>query len=484
MKIELCRENLNFELYDTILVTADGCGNLSCGDSWVKEKYSCVRGDDLFEENAGELYGLRTEKTAPKNVIFLCIGQTDDLTLEKAEEYFAKAAKEAVRMKGEKMLVLFPETFREELVQKACEAMQLAQYTFKKYQTKEPEHKKWLQLTVSYPREIGALLDEAEKLAAATMFARDLGNEPANVITPTALGQAAVAAGKKFGFEVELYGPREIKELGMYAYYSVGMGSDEPMQLIVMKYLNNPQSSEITGFVGKGMTYDSGGYALKSASGMATMKIDMAGSAGVIGAMCAIADNHIKANVVAVVAACENMVSGHAYRNGDIIPTMSGKYVEVGNTDAEGRLTMIDAITYAIRKLGATSIIDIATLTGSAVSNFGREMAPVLYSDDTLWENVKHAAQLANDKVWPMPCDENLGKGNDSKIADIKNIGGSFGGTIAAGMFIREFTEGLPWAHLDMAGPSAVDEDRPICVKGSTGWGTRLLYHLIKEINR
>lgn len=321
-------------------------------------------------------------------------------------------------------------------------------------------------------------IEESVVLAEAIINARHMVNEPACIITPSVLADMAVNLGKTHGFEVEVHGPDWIQEKGLDAYWAVAKGSDEEPRFIVMRIMNNPASDKKLGYIGKGMCYDSGGYAIKPAAGMNTMQTDMAGSAAVINAMAALARTKAPVNVVAVVAACENMISGHAYRNGDIISSYAGKFIEVDNTDAEGRLTLADAMTYAYKDEKATKLIDIATLTGAVIVALGYHYTAALTDDEELWNNIVKAQESCGDKVWRLPVDDEYAKQNESKFADIKNAGGRDAGTITAGHFLRSFAGKTPFMHLDIAATSWMDSANDYNPYGGTGVGTELLYRL------
>ena len=267
----------------------------------------------------------------------------------------------------------------------------------------------------------------------------------------------------------------------MKAFLSVGMGSSRKPRLIVMRYMGDNENSEVLGLVGKGLTYDSGGYSLKPSNSMVGMNGDMGGAAVVIGAMSAIAKNKLKKNVVAVVAACENLVSGEAYKPGDIIGSMAGKTIEVLNTDAEGRLTLIDAITYIIEKEGATKVIDLATLTGAAIVALGNYTTALMTNDEDFYDDFMRAADVTDEIFWRMPTFKHYRKQILGEKADLKNVDPNGAGTIVAGMFLKEFVQDKPWIHLDIAGTS--DTKAPISeyiVKGGTGTPVRTLYYLAK----
>lgn len=267
----------------------------------------------------------------------------------------------------------------------------------------------------------------------------------------------------------------------MHAFLSVARGSAKEPKFIVMSYEGNPQSKEKIALVGKGLTYDSGGYCLKTDSGMKTMHSDMAGSASVIGALKAIAKSKIKKNVVAIVAACENMISGDAYKTGDIIGSMSGKTIEVGNTDAEGRLTLADALWYASTVEKADKIVDVATLTGACVVALGHITTGAITNNESFMKDLKEASYISGENVWELPNFEEYKESYKADFADLSNMGKDGAGTITAGLFLSEFVNDTPWIHLDIAGTSYSSSERGYLPKGATGVPVKTLYYLVKE---
>ena len=299
---------------------------------------------------------------------------------------------------------------------------------------------------------------------------------------PEVLAEEAVKAGKESGFEVEVHGLEKIKELKMEAFLNVAKGSAKEPKLIVMRYMGNPeQKGEILGLVGKGLTFDTGGYSLKPSPSMVDMKSDMGGSASVIGAMTAIAKAKLKINVVAVVASCENAISGDAYKPGDIIGSMAGKTIEIDNTDAEGRLTLIDAVTYAIEKENVTEVIDLATLTGACLVALGETTTGVITNNQDFYKELEDVSKYTGEKMWQLPAFDDYRPLYKSDVADLKNTGGRFGGTITAGMFIGEFVQDKPWLHLDIAGTAWTGKQTDLSIKGGTGAPVYTLFELAKK---
>jgi leucyl aminopeptidase len=322
---------------------------------------------------------------------------------------------------------------------------------------------------------------EARIIGESQNFTRDLVNEPSNRMTPTILGERAKKMSAEVGLKCEVYGADKIKELKMGAFWSVAQGSDEPPALIVMRYepAGAPENPVI-GLVGKGITFDTGGISIKPAEGMEKMKYDMAGGATMIGAMRAIALLKPKIRVIGIVTATENMPSGKAQKPGDVQIAMSGKSIEIINTDAEGRLVLADGLHYA-KQLGATHLIDAATLTGAVVVALGYANAGVFANDDAMYQRLRKANEKAGEKMWRLPLDDEYKEQIRSTIADIMNTGGRWGGAINAAMFLQEFAEDTPWIHLDIAGTAWMEDQKPWIAKGPSGIAVRSLVQLVKD---
>ncbi len=328
--------------------------------------------------------------------------------------------------------------------------------------------------------EAGARRGEA--LAKATMLTRDLVNRPANLVTPTAMAQAAADIARRGGLSLEVLERADFERFGMGALVSVAKGSDEPAKLIVLRYQPGaPRGGEPVALVGKGLTFDSGGISLKPGDGMEGMKSDMAGGAAVLGAMEAVVVLKPAVEVIGVIPATENMPSGHASRPGDVVRAMNGKTIEIISTDAEGRMILADAICYA-KKLGAARIVDLATLTGACVVALGNVRAGLFSNDDGLAAAVEQAAAEAGEKVWRMPVDPEYREQIKSDVAEIKNTGGRPAGAITGALFLKEFAGDTPWVHLDIAGVAMSQRDLPFTPKGATGFGVRTLARLVESM--
>src|SRR5215472_10432195 len=323
-------------------------------------------------------------------------------------------------------------------------------------------------------------MEQARIVGESQNFTRELVNEPSNRLTPTILADRAKKMCESVGLKCEVMGPQKIKELKMGAFWSVAQGSDEEPRLIVMRY--EPQGAPekpVLGLVGKGITFDTGGISIKPADGMEKMKCDMAGGAAMIGAMRAIALLKPRVKVISIVCATENMPSGHAQKPGDVQIAMSGKAIEIINTDAEGRLVLADGLHYA-RTLGCTHLFDAATLTGAVVVALGMVNAGVFANDEDIYRHFTLALERSGEKFWRLPLDPEYGEMIRSNIADIMNTGGRYGGAITAAMFLKEFVDDTPWIHLDIAGAAWMEENKSWIAKGPTGIAVRSLVEFAK----
>ncbi len=323
---------------------------------------------------------------------------------------------------------------------------------------------------------MGTIIGEAQN------FTRDLVNEPGNRMTPTILADRAKKMSDEVGLKCEIYGPDKIKELKMGAFWSVSQGSVEEPRLIIMRYepAGAPEKP-VLGLVGKGITFDSGGISIKPSDGMEKMKYDMAGGAAMIGAMRAIAQLKPNVRVIGIVCASENMPSGAAQKPGDVQIAMSGKSIEIINTDAEGRLVLADGLHYA-KQLGATHLIDAATLTGAVVVALGTINAGIFCNDDDFYSQFNASLKASGEKMWRLPVEEEYRDMIKSSIADIVNSGGRWGGAVTAAMFLKEFVGDTPWIHLDIAGVAWTEDAKPWIAKGPSGTPVRSLVEFVQSV--
>jgi leucyl aminopeptidase len=323
---------------------------------------------------------------------------------------------------------------------------------------------------------------EGAILAESQNFARQLINEPGNVLTPSELGRRAAAMAQENGLQCEVHSTDKLKELKMGAFLSVAQGSAQPPALIVLRYepAGTPANGPTLGLVGKGITFDTGGISIKPADNMEKMKYDMAGAAAMLGAMRAIAQLKPKIRVIAVICSAENMPSGTAYKPGDITTAMSGKTIEVINTDAEGRLVLADGLHYA-QQLGATHLINAATLTGAVAVALGQINAGVFTNNEDTYQHFTQAAERSGERFWRLPVEEEYRELIVSQIADIKNTGGRYGGSITAAMFLKEFVGDTPWLHLDIAAMAWNDDAKGWTASGPTGVGVRTIAEWVRS---
>lgn len=474
-------KNITLECVDGLIMTVfeDGENN--------SVELENIINSTTFKGREGDLFYITELSEKIKYKIFIGLGKKEFLNGEILRNAMAKAAKKARELNIEKIGIEFFETNKICVggrVKAITEGMRLALYSFDKYKEQKNTYNPEIYISgvpVQKLDKATERLEEVNNLIDGVIKARDLINEPANAIYPESLANEAIKIGAECGFEVQVFDEKECEELEMKAFLAVGKGSSKKPRFIVMRYIGDKENTDILGLVGKGLTYDSGGYSLKPSNSMVGMNGDMGGAAVVIGTMAAIAKNKLKKNVVAVVAACENLVSGAAYKPGDIIGSMAGKTIEVLNTDAEGRLTLIDAITYIIQKEGATKIIDLATLTGAAIVALGNYTTALMSNDEDFYEDFMKAANVTDEIFWRMPTFKHYRKQILGEKADLKNVDANGAGTIVAGMFLKEFVQDKPWIHLDIAGTS--DTKAPISeyiVKGGTGTPVRTLYYLVK----
>ena len=364
--------------------------------------------------------------------------------------------------------------------------MKLRAYRFDKYHTKQPASSKptlrKASIHTDSVTEAKRLFARAEAVLDGVYLTRDLVSEPANVLHPVSYAKEIKKLAED-GVDVEVLGEKAMKKLGMGALLAVGQGSDHESQMVIMQWNGAPKarSKKPIAFIGKGVTFDTGGISLKPPQGMEQMKWDMGGSAIVVGVMKALAARKAPVNAVGIVGLVENMPSGGAQRPGDVVTSLSGQTIEVLNTDAEGRLVLADALWYCQDRFKPQVMIDLATLTGAMIVSLGHEHAGVFTDDDTLSERLIAAGRLSGDKVWRMPLDPAYDKLIDSPIADMKNIGGSGAGSITAAQFLKRFTHGVTWAHLDVAGMVWSDKNGALWEKGATGYGVRLLDRFVAD---
>jgi len=406
-----------------------------------------------------------------------------------AVEAGAATAYKTLQLSGAAELLIIPPACKTNPALRAAKAAfgaRLAAYRFDRYRTTEKAEKKpsivTIKVGVDDPAATEAAYGPLAALADAIEFSRDLVSEPPNILYPAEYARRAKAL-EALGLKVEVLGEAEMEKLGMGSLLGVGQGSRRESQLVVMQWLGaaDPAAQPIA-FVGKGVTFDTGGISIKPAEGMEDMKFDMGGSAAVIGLMHALAGRKAKANVIGVLGLVENMPDGNAQRPGDIVTTMSGQTIEVINTDAEGRLVLADALWYTQDRFKPQFMVDLATLTGAIIIALGNDYAGLFSNNDALSDKLLAASRAENELLWRMPIPAAYEKQFDSMAADMKNIGGRAGGSITAALILQKFVNGLPWAHLDIAGTAwKKPSSDPTIPDGASGFGVRLLNRLVAD---
>jgi leucyl aminopeptidase len=411
-----------------------------------------------------------------RRIIVAGVGRKDKFNTEKLRRAAALVGQRARALDLAEISLVPPSGDRAENAQAVVEGVALALYEYKRFKSKNNRPLK-LQ-TVRVDGDADAVR-RGEIYAAATCLTRDLVNDPPSVCTPRYLADAAKRIAKK-GIGIKVFDEKAIRKMGMGGVEGVAIGSTEPARFVHLTYKASGARKTVA-IVGKGITFDSGGLCLKPADGMLNMKDDMSGAGAVIGIFSALAELKPRVNVHGIFAATENMPGGSAYKTRDVLRAMNGKTMEIINTDAEGRLILADALSYASR-LKPSEIIDMATLTGACVVALGPDMSALFTASDKLQKGLLAASKAQGEKVWPMPLENEYMEMIKSDVADMKNSGGRWGGAITAALFLREFVDdGIPWAHLDIAGPALVENDRPYRPAGGTGVMVRTLLRYLEE---
>ncbi len=438
----------------------------------------------LFKGGEEEVFSHMDMETG-KIHVFLGLGEEGKVDEEVLRLASFKGAKELSKLKVKKASVTLPK-FSGLCYKKSskafAEGLYHAEYRFDKYLSKKQDfnlEEVSLFLLEGKEEKVLPQLKEIEHIMDGIFLTRNLINEPAITLTPKALADKAKKELEPLGVEVTILSKVECEKLGMTAFLAVAKGSTNEPQGIIMRYKGGKEEAPL-GLVGKGVTFDTGGYSLKPGPSMMTMNGDMGGSGVVIGAMKAIALNKLERNVTAVVLATDNMVSGDAYVPGDIVGSMAGKTIEIHSTDAEGRLTLADAVYYSIKHEGVKEVVDVATLTGACVVALGEFNTGAFTNNKELYGRIEKAAEEAGEPMWQLP----LSKGYRDLIkgdrGDLKNTGGRWGGASTAAAFIEAFVEDTPWVHLDIAGTSDIASARGYLPKGATGMPVKTLYYYVK----
>ena len=411
---------------------------------------------------------LETEMTYPSkvNTRAICVVKTDK---QSDDDWRNIGGKYYSRYKEQVDHVYFDD----EMPKEVYDGAMMAKYSFSKYKTKDKP---------SYAEIHVDDIDTIDTLHESVYFSRDLVSEPGNVLYPAEYAKRINDTLSPLGVNVKIYHQAQLEEMGLSLLLSVGQGSARDSYVVVMEHLNGKNGKDPIALVGKCVTFDTGGISLKPGRNMGDMKYDMGGSAAVVGAMHAIAKNKLKQNVVGIVGLVENMPDGTAIKPGDVVTSLSGLTVENLNTDAEGRLVLADILTYIQNEYSPCCMVDLATLTGAIVATLGNEMAG-LFTNSTDWSNhIMDAGKQSGEGFFRMPMGQNWNKMTDSKIADMQNIGGPYGGSTTAAEFLYRFVDQtIPWAHLDIAGMAWNRSDKDTCPVGAVGFGVKTLFNLVKE---
>lgn len=447
---------------------------------YLKEKGS-------FKGNIGDLYYHINLDTNNKYLL-VGMGEEKDLTIDDIRYIFyliGKKLNSEKEFEAEVEMRKLNNLCNSKIAEAVVEGLINAEYKFDKFKTDREENK---EITINYiiesskEEKVKKAIENAKILMEGVNLTRELVNEPSNNLYPETLANITKEKLEEVGVKVTIYNEEEIRKIGMSAFLEVARGSYNKPRLIVMEYLNDTENEEKLALVGKGVTYDTGGYSIKPTDGMKTMFCDMGGAGTVIGAIYAVAKSNLKTNVVGIVAACENSISGNAYKPGDIINSMKGKTIEIVNTDAEGRLTLADAIYYITRDEKVSKVIDIATLTGACVVALGEKYTGAITNDKEFLSDLLESSKIAGEHIWELPNDPYYKNQNNSKVADIKNSGGRMGGAISAGLFVGSFlAREIPWIHLDIAGTAYISSNERYLPSMATGIQVKTLYYLLKN---
>lgn len=467
-------------------------GGWSAKDRRLEKRYAeAARAEDFKGKEKTVLVFYPENAKPARRVVVAGLGKAPAFDAERLRRATAAIANRIKSLDGHELTVGLPLDRRaavpvREQAQAAVEGLLLARYEYQKYKSKpngSPSKLSRVRLAVTADGDAAPLREGAERgriFAEATCLTRDLVNEPPSVCTPRFLAEAAeeVAKGAD-SISIKVIDEKEAKKLGMGGLLGVSAGSTEPPRFVHLTY-TDPKAEATIAILGKGITFDSGGLCIKPADGMLNMKDDMSGAAAVIGIFRALRELKPRINVHGIFAASENMPGGGAYKTRDVLRAMNGKTMEIINTDAEGRLVLSDALSYA-SKLKPDCIVDLATLTGACVVALGPEVSGIFGTDQPLVDRLLAAGKSTGEKIWQLPLVEEYWDMIKSDVADMKNSGGRWGGSITAALFLKEFVgEGIPWAHIDIAGPALIESSQPYKPAGGTGVGVRTMLRFLE----
>lgn len=458
-------------------------------DSQCKNAIRTLLEQEDFRGESGQTEMLHLGDSAPvKRLLVVGLGKRDDFTLDKARQAAGNAVRGAqarrikdfaVEMFGQGVL----DNSADELAQGITEGLILGSYQFTEYKTQDTDKLFFARTAAILTKEeVESAVNKGMAIAKATAFVRDVAMHPSNVMTPSRLSEEAEQIAKVGGFKYRVYDRDEFEQMGMGAFAGVAMGTDEPPKFIVFEYYGGENDDPPVAFVGKGITFDTGGISIKPSKSMHEMKFDMCGAGTVLGIMHAIATLKPPINVIGIVAATENMPGGRAYKPGDILHAYNGKTIEVLNTDAEGRLALADGLAYAVKEFNPKYMVNFATLTGAAIVALGHRASALMGTDQDLIEQILEAGEYTGERCWQLPLWDDYSSELKSEVADVQNIGQKGAGTITAGAFLKEFVGDTKWAHLDIAGTAWWSEDQPYVPKGASGIGVRLMMRWLDQL--
>lgn len=414
----------------------------------------------------------------PGEILLVGLGEAGKLTSSRYRETIAGGTSLAVRRRAERIAIAAREDaeFGAEHAADATEAVLLSQYRFDRYKKLDEDATRLAELLLPAGDGVDEVIERTRHICRAVAWARDLINLSPSEKRPPVLADLVAEMAAEVGLGCEIIDEARARELEMGALLAVARGSDSELRLVVLEHAPDAVAAAAPiVLVGKGVTFDTGGISIKPSASMDEMKADMSGAAAVVATMRAIAELDLPRRVVALVPMVENMPDGNAYRPGDLVTAMNGKVIEVLNTDAEGRMILADALAYGVREFSPECIVDLATLTGACVVALGEDVAGIMANDDDLSAALVAAGTRVAEPIWPLPMFEEYDKLIESKVGDIKNTGGRWGGAITAAKFLENFVDDTPWAHLDIAGPAYRTKAKPLTPRGGAGFAVRLL---------
>ncbi len=450
---------------------------------------SSALNQEKFKGKFGKCLFIHTPNLATSSVNIIGLGKKNEFEPPKLKEIAGIAAKFLQQKKITKIATYIPEIYDlEKITEQLVKGIIIGSYQFTEYKTSKTEILPEINQVIIQEedqkkhQQIKRGIKSGEIIGTAINLVRDYGNQPSNKATPSYLVEKAREIAKKQKkLTCKILEEDDMKKLKMGALLGVASGAKQPPKFIILKYLGNPKTKKNIVLVGKAITFDAGGISLKPSQKMEEMKFDMSGGGTVIGTIKAVSDLGLKVNLIGLVPATENLPSGEAYKPGDILISSSGKTIEVINTDAEGRLILADALSYAGR-FKPSAVIDLATLTGACMVALGKYAAGLFGNNKKLIEKVKQASKISGERVWELPLWKEYFEEMKSDIADLKNVGGKYGGAITAAAFLANFAESYPWIHLDIAPTAWVDRDYSYFRKGATGWGVDLLVEFVRML--